>query len=162
MDSPVIVTADVTGAVVGISPNSSEYGYIRVQQVSRVIRKGGWFNFIKKSALLKGTLEDLKAANFKEGDVLPGKIVIKESLIPFFAEDPDKHLKRAGEGGIVCTLDDQPIYRDSIYTTNEDDEDELIEHTNGDIIREQISMLKESVVNSGTGLAGLRGLPPSE
>lgn len=157
MDSPVMIMADVTGAVIGVSNNNPEFGYIRVQQVARTIGKGGWFRFSKRSALLKGTMEDLKAANFKDGDILPGQIVIKESLTPFYAEDSDKHIKRAGDGGPVCTLDDQPIYRDSIYTTNMNDEDELIEHNNGDYIKHQMELQKEK--NTGTfNLSGLRSL----
>lgn len=143
MENPVIVVADPTGAVIGISDNNPEYGYIRVQQVSRKISKGGWFNWTKKSALLKGKIEDLREAKFEEGDILPGKIVIKESLEPFYADDPDKHLKKAGDSGVVCTLDDQPIYRESIYTTNMDDEDELIEHNNSDDIKRVMQEEKE-------------------
>ena len=159
MDSPVMITADMTGAVIGVSNNNSEYGYIRVQQVARKISTGGWFTFVKKSALLKGTMEDLKAANFKEGDVLPGKIVIKESLTPFYEADPDKHLKRAGDSGVVCTVDDQPIYRDSIYTTDENEEDELIQHNNGDIIRAEMARVKEDKpVNTGGGLGALKAM----
>lgn len=153
-NNPVVVVADPMGSVIGISDNNSEYGYIRVQQVAKRIGNGGWFSWIKKSALLKGKIEDLKEANFKEGDILPGKIVIKESLSPFYAEDPDKHLKRAGDSGVVCTLDDQPIYRDSIYTTNMEDEDELIQHNNGEIIKREMMERKEAI-NSESGISNL-------
>ena len=157
MDTPVMIAADVTGAVIGMSNNNPEFGYIRVQQVARKIGKGGWFSFSKRSALLKGTVEDLKAANFEDGDILPGKIVIKESLTPFYAEDADKHIKRAGDGGPICTLDDQPIYRDSIYTTNMNDEDELIDHNNGDYIKHQIELQKEKNAST-SNLSGLKNL----
>ena len=60
MDTPVKITADLTGAVIGKSDNNEEFGYVRVQQVARKIGKGGWFSFQKRSALLKGKLQDLK------------------------------------------------------------------------------------------------------
>ncbi len=63
-------------------------------------------------------------------------------------ENPDRDLKIAGSTGIPCTLDDQPIYRQSFYTTNESAQDQLIMHNNGDDIRsvqaaqKQMSVLK--------------------
>ena len=152
MHNPVTITADITGAVVGMNSNNPEYGYIRVEQNAARISTRGWLTLNNRSALLKGTIEDLRAANFREGDVLPGKIVVKESLTAFNMEDPDRDLKRAGESGVVCTLDDQPIYRQTIYTTDTSEEDELIQHNNGDTIREQIALQKAQGILGSTRL----------
>lgn len=158
MNSPVIITADITGSIIGISPNNTEYGYIRVEQKVPKYSKLGWLTFDYRSALLKGTLEDLKEANLREGDHLPGKIVIKESLTPFNNDDPDKDYKIAGDSGVICTLDDQPIYRRSIYTTIMSEEDELIQHNNGDVIREQIALQKENGTSTMTKSRVKRGM----
>lgn len=133
--SKVVVTADLAGNIIGLSANNPEYGYIRVEQTARQVSEGGWFKLVKRSALLKGKVEDLKQAGFKKGDELPGNIIVKESLTPFNPDNPDKHLKIAGETGVPCCVDGQPIYRDTIYTIDPYQEDEFIAHDNTDAIK---------------------------
>jgi len=157
MRSPVTITADVTGAIIGISPNNPEYGYIRVEQNTPLISNKGWLTFDPRSALIKGTLDDLKKAKYRDGQELEGRIVIKESLIPFNTEDPDHDLKIAGNTGIICTFQGDPIYRQVVYTPDFNDKDELIQHDNGEEIRKEIAYLKkmgryysDNVVNGDT------------
>jgi hypothetical protein len=59
-----------------------------------------------------------------------------ESFQPFNQENPDRDLKIAGDTGVICRVDDEPIYRQTFYTTNENAVDELIMHTNANEIRE--------------------------
>lgn len=134
--STVKVLADANGCIIHVSKNNPEYGYIRVEQLAFTINDRGWLRNSKRSALIKGKVEDLKAANYSEGQELPGKIVVIESFLPFNAENPDKDLKVAGDTGVICRVDDQPIYRNAFYTTNPTAHDELIMHTNADEIRE--------------------------
>lgn len=138
----VYVTADLLGNVIGQSKNE-EYGYIRVEQVVPFINHDGWLKLQKRSALIKGKISDLKSMNFKEGDVLPGKIIVKEQLVPFYPEDPQRNLKMAGSTGIPCTLDDQAIYRETFYTTDESAQDQLIPHNNTEQIREVLAERKQ-------------------
>lgn len=126
----VLVVADKNGNIIGQSTNNPEYGYIRVQQHTVQINDQGWLKTVKRSAILKGKMEDLVAAEYKEGTELPGKIVVIEALEPFNPTNPDKDLKIAGDTGIICRVEDQPIYRNSFYTTNPNAVDELITHTN--------------------------------
>jgi len=42
MNSKVFVTADETGAVINVSDNNSEYGYVRVQQTRTMIDDNGF------------------------------------------------------------------------------------------------------------------------
>jgi hypothetical protein len=146
--SKVKVTADKHGNIIGVYQNSPEYGYIRVEQESKHINDQGWLRLSKRSAFIKGLVKDLENVDFQEGMELTGKIIIIESLTPFNTENPDRDLKIAGSTGIPCTLDDQPIYRQSFYTTNESAQDQLIMHNNGDDIRsvqaaqKQMSVLK--------------------
>jgi hypothetical protein len=134
--SKVRVTADTNGNVIGVSQNNPEYGYVRVEQSVTQISEAGWLKPVKRSALIKGKVEDLAQAGFVEGHELSGKIIVKESLTAFNPENPDRDLKIAGTTGVVCTIDDQPIYRQTFYTANQEAYDELITHDNTVEIRE--------------------------
>ena len=83
MNSKVIVLADeTTGAVVNVSQNNSEYGYIRVQQVRTMIDDNGFLRRKPISALVPGTLAELKESGFLTRDARKverkKKICIKE------------------------------------------------------------------------------------
>lgn len=132
----VVVTADKNGNVIGVSENNPEYGYVRVEQTGSFINDQGWLRISRRSALIKGLVKDLIETGFTEGQEMPGKIVVKESLTPFNPDNPDRDLKIAGDSGVVCRLDDQPIYRQSFYTINDNAQDEFIAHTNTEEIRE--------------------------
>ena len=80
--------------------------------------------------------------------VLPGNIVVLEQLEPFSTEEPDKDYKIAGSTGIICCVDGQPIYRRSYYEPNEDINDTLIEHDNGEVISEAFKLELEELSNS--------------
>ncbi len=134
--STVTVAADKNGNVIGVSQNNPEYGYIRVEQVATQINDQGWLRNVKRSALIKGKVEDLLACNYKEGSEIQGKIVVKESFEPFNPVNPDRDLKVAGETGVICRVNDQPIYRQTFFTQNMNATDELITHTNTDEIRD--------------------------
>lgn len=128
--SKVTVTADKNGNVIGVSAKNPEYGYIRVEQNATQINDQGWLKNVKRSALIKGKVEDLMACNYAEGEEISGKIVVRESLKPFNPNDPERDLKIAGETGVICRIDDQPIYRQTFFTSNLNANDELMMHTN--------------------------------
>lgn len=132
----VVVTADKNGNVVGVSENNPEYGYVRVEQTGSFINDEGWLRISRRSALIKGLVKDLVETGFTEGQEMEGKIVVAESLTPFNSDNPERDLKIAGDTGIVCRIDDQPIYRQTFYTTNPDAQDHFIMHTNREEIRE--------------------------
>lgn len=149
----VRVTADKNGNVIGVSTNNPEYGFIRVEQTATQINDQGWLRNVKRSALIKGKVDDLVACNYKDGSEIPGKIVVVESLSPFNPVNPDKDLKVAGDTGVICRIDDQPIYRQTFYTSNLNAFDELITHNNTDEIKEvqsaQRNMAKINVIKQG-------------
>lgn len=138
----VRITADQDGSIITVSKNNPDYGFVRVEQVSSVINSQGWLRKSKRSALIKGTVSDLLEAGFREGQELPGKIVVVESHVPFNPENPDRDLKIAGDSGVICRVDDLPIYRQTFYTSSQNTEDRLIMHTNTDEIKEVISASK--------------------
>lgn len=134
--SKVKVAADKNGNIIGVSQNNPEYGYIRVEQVATQINDQGWLRNVKRSALIKGKVDDLLACNYKEGSEIQGKIVVVESFEPFNPTNPDRDLKIAGDTGVICRVNDQPIYRQTFFTCNQDATDELITHNNADEIRD--------------------------
>ena len=136
MNSKVKVVADATtGAVINVSPNNDDYGYIRVEQARTVIDDNGFLRRKVVSTLVPGLLPDLQAENYYNGQELPGKIIIKESLTPFNEKTPEKDLKIAGDTGIVCKFEGSPIYRKTQYTLASNAEDVLIKHDNVEELR---------------------------
>jgi hypothetical protein len=134
--SKVVVTADQNGNVIGVSENNPEYGYVRVEQTGSFINDQGWLRISRRSALIKGLVKDLVETNFSAGQEIAGKIVVIESLTPFNSENPERDLKIAGDTGVICRYDDQPIYRQSFYTSNMNANDQFIVHTNSQEIKE--------------------------
>jgi hypothetical protein len=140
--SKVRVVADKKGNIIGQSTNNPEYGYIRVQQQTIQINDQGWLKSVRRSALIKGKMEDLISADYKEGSEIPGKIIVVESLVPFNELNPDRDLKIAGDTGIICRIDDEPIYRQTFYTANINAFDELVTHNNSDEIKDVMNAQK--------------------
>ena len=138
----VTVSPTATGAVIQLSRKNPEYGYIKVEQTVPVMGANSWVRSQTRTALIKGTVEELQALSYKALQALPGRIVVKESLIPIRQDDSLYGLKIAGETGVVCRVDDQPIYRQTIYTTDKSVKDELIQHTNSDEIKQKQALLK--------------------
>ena len=131
----VKITADKNGNIITISENNPEYGWIFVEQTVSQF-ENGWMKNVVRKARINGKKNELVEAKFTKGQELPGRIVVLESLSPFDTENSDRDLKVAGKTGVICRYDDQPIYRQSVYTSNLNAFDELITHTNGEEIKE--------------------------
>ena len=149
--STVTVTADATGNVIGVSQNNPEYGYIRVEQIATQINDEGWLKTVKRSALIKGKVQDLIDTRYEADTEISGKIVVRESLVPFNSENPDRDLKVAGSTGVICRIGDQPIYRQTFFTTNLNAQDEFIMHDNKDEIKEVQEAQREISILSPLG-----------
>ena len=138
--SKVRVTADVNGNVVTISEKNPEFAHIRVEQESFMYDENGWLRAKVLSALIHAETETLLKMGYSADQELPGNIIVKESLTPFQTNDPDRDLKYAGKTGVICRVDDQPIYRKTFYTENKESNHELIQHTNSDEIRAALAV----------------------
>jgi len=147
MESKVTVSA-VKGNVFTQSMNANgtpkvdkkgkEHGFIRIESYDIDLSfsyDGGVKTRSALIAMSKEAWEELKMYGFTKGMELPGKIVVKESTTPFSEENPDQHLKIAGETGIVCCLYGEPIYRITYYTADPNEQDEFVQHDNVDAIR---------------------------
>lgn len=132
--SKVKVQASEDGSVVRLTSNP-KYGYIVVAMVTSIF-EGGWMRESKRTALISGETEMLKNAGFYNGQELEGKIQVIESLTPFEGDPtPEKRIKIAGNTGIPCKLDGQPIYRKTEFTSDVDAKDILIAHNNKEEIQ---------------------------
>lgn len=147
MDTKVKVTAQ-DGNVIVRSANNPEYGHIRVEQTRMLIDDNGFVRRRKLSALIPGTIEDLKLFGWEEGEEIEGRILVKESVTPFNKKDPDRDLKVAGDSGIPCCQYGQPIYRKHVFSLNSNAEDTTVEHTNGEEISAAYAESKEISVES--------------
>lgn len=155
MNSKVRVTADEAGNVIVKSKHNPDYGHIRVEQTRMVIDGTGFARRMKLSALIPGVIEDLKAFGWSANEEVEGKIITRQSLAPFNKKDPERDYKVAGETGIVCCVDGQPIYRKNFYVLDSkaqdydtDDEGKIVEgglhHTNGLEIQAAYAEKKEA------------------
>lgn len=121
--SQVKVTAK-DGQVAIQSVNNPEYGYIRVEQTVTTM-ENGWLRKSNRSALIRGNYEDLVSLGYREGQTLPGKIVVLESTTPF---SPNQQPKVNPQTGEELTVNGSPIYRDAVYTTDMSKTDVMLAH----------------------------------
>jgi hypothetical protein len=140
----VTVTANKAGEVVVPSNDNPTFGYIRVVQTRTMVDNRNWLRKKDVSSLIQGEVQDLNDLCLMEGDTLPGNIIIRESLEPFNTNNPEKDYKYAGETGVVCCLDGQPIYRRAIYDASGKLQDELIQHNNTEAIKAANEALKNA------------------
>lgn len=137
MNSKVKVVADATSnAVIIVSENNPQWGYVRLEQVRTIIDDNGFINRKTMSCLLKGPVDTLKDSGFYAGQELPGTIVIEESLEPFNKKNPERDYKIAGDTGIICRKEGAPIYRRTKYVPTPNAADgTMVEHTNIEELR---------------------------
>ena len=123
---PVKVTANDEGEVVIQNENNPDFGYIRLEQEITSM-EDGFLNHTTRSALVGGRYEELNEVGFTEGQIFPGKIVVEESLEPFYDNQQPKINPESGE---ILVKDGRPIYRQSRYTEDDSQVDSKIQHTN--------------------------------
>jgi hypothetical protein len=140
MNTTVTVTADDLGNVITQTLNP-EIGYIKLEQKAKSIN-GNWIKNQKRTALIFGKMEDLTALDFKANQQLEGKIIVEESFIPFNVNNAERDIKMAGQTGIACHVDGQPIYRRQRYTNNCNEHDSYIQHSNTEEIKEALDAMK--------------------
>jgi len=150
MQNKVNIVADDMGNIIRQSSNNAEFGHIRLEQKRVVYGNTGWVKSSNRSTLLHGKMDDLQNLELNVNTPLTGKIIVKESLIPFSNNDPDRDLKMAGDTGIICAVDGEPIYRKTFFVADATAEDVLISHTNGDAIREANGMNNNAVKTNVT------------
>jgi hypothetical protein len=150
MFNQVIVTGNDAGEAIIVSKENAKFGHIRVEQKRTIMNNKGWLNTKVLSALVHGSVEELKSLDWVAGQFLPGKIVIKESLTPFNMKDPSNDFKIAGRTNVVCTVEGQPIYRKTFYNMGGNELDEFVSHDNVDEIRRANQAVSANVSEEDT------------
>lgn len=145
MKNQVVVTGDAAGNVIVTSKNNPEYGFIRVEQSRMLVDDRGWARKKTVSALIPGKVEDLQGFDWSAGEVVEGKVVVIESLTPFNEQDPSRDLKIAGDTGVICTVDGNPIYRKTVYSQDTNTADTFVKHDNVDEIRAAQQVMTETL-----------------
>ena len=107
-----VVKHPVTGNVITISEKNPEFGTIRLDAEQNVF-SDGFFNVQKRTAFVRGRLVDLESLNLKDGQVLAGQIVRKESFEPFYEGQTPKINPTTNE---VVLTDGRPTYLEFEYT----------------------------------------------
>ena len=144
----VVIVKDDMGNAIRVSKNNAEYAHVRLSQTKSWLSAMGWFTKRDITTLIHGKTEDLQKSGIGRMKKLPGNIRIVEQLTPFSESNPDRDVKHAGQTGVVCCQDGQPIYRKTFYDATAQLEDELVAHTNGDAIREANSGTLEDLKRS--------------
>ena len=151
MNSKVKVTGDVAGNVIVPSKNNPEWGYIRVEQDRMLVDENGFARKKTISALVHGTIADLKGFNWKVSQETEGKIIFKEQLKPFNETEPERDYKVAGKTGVICTVEGQPIYRKTFYSINENAVDTPLAHDNMEAIKAAYAEVEQESPKKSTG-----------
>ena len=141
----VKVVPNVDGSLISTSPSNAAWGWYKVEQERMTINEEGVARMEKLSAIVQGWMKDISGLKWTLGMNLPGKIIIRESLTPFNKRNPEKDLKIAGKSGVICKVNDQPIYRRYFYNQNSQAEDVLIAHNNKEEIKLAYAALQETV-----------------
>src|SRR4051812_23650813 len=104
----VTVIANKAGQVISVSPKNDQYGWVCVESVQPTFSEG-FMKLGRRVAFIAGTVSDLENFGFAEGQELPGKIVVKEGLVPLNSADDSIGVKypnaKAKEQGLACTLE---------------------------------------------------------
>jgi hypothetical protein len=127
----------------GISAkDGKEYGWYTVQSTF-VDRSGAMDKVTVLSALRSTSAEAFNASPLVAGEILDGKILIKESVTknPFRA---NQEPKRAGKDGGVLLFNGLPIYRETEFTTDLSAQNVLVAYTS----TAPVAVKAEAILNS--------------
>lgn len=111
-----------TKVVITKNENKPEFGTIRLDQ-EVITMENGFLNRTKRSSFLTGKLLDLQTLGFKEGQVLSGKIVRKESFEPMFVGHTPKINPTSKEEVLIGG---KKVYFQDTYTEDETSSDILV------------------------------------
>jgi hypothetical protein len=146
-NQPIVKAHPTTGAIVTYFDNAKgdTFGKIRVDQRSPVINNG-FMSFANRSAFI--TLDNDTAKEMEtilEEDKpypIAGKVVVKESLEPFYK---DQEPKRKGSDGEVITHLGAPVYRETNYVFDLDAQDTLLAGDREGVVTPVANVAKDAV-----------------
>lgn len=101
--------------------NGNPLGSIRLEQKTKSLANGSFLNVRNRVAFISGTMEQLQAIlnenKLVDGSELPGKIVVTESLEPFWKGQTSKINPQTNETiGVTVADKMHPVYLRMLYT----------------------------------------------
>ena len=127
----LVVSRPETGELITAGKNP-EWGSVRVESKVLVNNGSGMIVLQKRVAFVRMQMELgqqlIQAGLIKDNKPMPipGKIIIKESLEPFYEGQEPKINPQTGDE--VLYMGSMPIYRQAIFASNESAKDELIDN----------------------------------
>jgi len=135
-----VVAHPETGAVITVSKNNSQYGTIRLDS-ENVSLEGKFMNKSKRTAFIRGKVEDLQSLGYKAGQTLGGKIMKKESFSPFYEGQRPKINPSNGE---IILTNGEETFLDYTYTSDANALDIWVGSTNK--VEEVVNALAEQAI----------------
>jgi len=145
-NQPIVKAHPETGKIITYFDNAKgeTFGKVRVDQRSPVINNG-FMSFANRSAFItmdEDTAKEMESI-LEEDKAYPiaGKVVVTESLEPFFdGQEP----KTKGQGGDVITHGGAPVYRETNYVYDLDAKDTLLAGDRDGVTQGSITKAEES------------------
>jgi len=150
MNKPTIIAHPTTGEVITMFTGKDEeqYGRIRVDQTQNVIHQN-MERIVRRTAfitlpedVIASKLEQLVAGAEYKVAGKSGKLVVIESIKPFYASDKPK---TKGKDGAVITSGGQPVFRDTVFSLDLEELDILLvsDATDADAVDSVVNATKE-------------------
>ena len=137
-----VVAHPETGAIITASTKNPEWGTFRVDS-ENVSMENGILNLSKRSAFIRGKIEQLNQLGLKAGQSLPGKIVKRESFAPFYEGQNPKINPSNGE---TVLTNGRPSYIEFVYSANPDAPDTWVGEDTTAVSAEVANALTEQTV----------------
>jgi hypothetical protein len=122
-----VIADKISGKAVVVGKNNPEYGYVRLEQEITIVEKN-WLREKTLSCLINGKVKALEK-DYSLGEI-SGKLYTIETLEPTNPDDVEDNTKKAGNTGIVLTINGAPIYASTYWTEDLSISSELLQHDN--------------------------------
>lgn len=113
-----VVKHPVSGLVITVSTKNPKYGTVRLDE-SHTSFENGFLNTQKRTAFLRGEVEQLEALGLKDEQKLPGKIIKRESYAPFYeGQSPKIYPEGSERAGQPVLKNGRETYLEYVYTAS--------------------------------------------
>lgn len=127
MSKVTVIAHPETGAVITESTTKPGYGTFRVD-TETVTMEDGFVNISKRTAFIRGTMENLAKLNLTAGKTLPGTIIRVESFEPQYEGHQPKQYPPSSEfAGEPVLTNGKETYLEFKYTNVKDAQDYWVE-----------------------------------
>jgi len=154
MSQVKVVAHPETGLIITPSTKTEGFGTIRVDSINRSM-EGGFLNVSRRTAFIRGRMEDLEGLGLKAGQALQGRIQKKESFNPFYEGQTSKQypegaiVNGVAVGGQAVLTNGRETYLQYEYTANPDAHDVWVGETPEGVSQNVEASMEEQ--NAGTG-----------